>query len=104
MYTILELNVDLLFCDLKISIHPKTQTQGQNKESLSSKMPDNYSSRIEYSEKYSDDKYEYRYVKFVRRLKKKKSRRVFFQLSREDSRLELTVHCRLPLIHETSSL
>ena len=25
-------------------------------------MPDNYSSRIEYSEKYSDDKYEYRYV------------------------------------------
>ena len=25
-------------------------------------MPENYSSRIEYSEKYSDDKYEYRHV------------------------------------------
>ena len=36
------------------------------------KMPDNYSSRIEYSEKYSDDKYEYRYVEIFVLYEKKK--------------------------------
>ena len=46
------------------NIDSKTRVKESKRKSQKHKvMPDNYSSRIEYSEKYSDDKYEYRYVR-----------------------------------------